>query len=72
MARSNWDRVAGAVALASLFDALDQVSQNMNVLGQKMGDVRARGYRFGRDWENRIGVTAAALACTAADCDAVA
>lgn len=55
MARSNWDRVAGGVALASLFDALNEVSQNLNVLGQKMGDIRARGYRFGRDWENKIG-----------------
>ena len=54
MARNNWDRVASGVALATLFDALDDVSQNIDVLGQKMGDVRARGYRFGRDWEEKI------------------
>ncbi len=53
-ARSNWDRVAGGVALAALYDALDEVSQNLNVLGQKMGDVRARGYRFGRDWDSNF------------------
>jgi hypothetical protein len=54
MARSNWDRVAGAVALAAMFDALDDVTQNLDVLGQKLGDVRARGYRFGRDWDSNI------------------
>ena len=54
MARANWDRVAGAVALASLFNALDDVSQNLDVLGQKLGDVRARGYRFGRDWDGIV------------------
>jgi hypothetical protein len=53
-ARSNWDRVAGAIALATLFNALENVSQNLNVLGQKLGDVRGRGYRFGRDWDNEV------------------
>jgi hypothetical protein len=53
-ARAHWDRVAGAVALASVFDALDNVTQNLDVLSQKLGDVRARGYRFGRDWDSTI------------------
>ncbi|MDF1514980.1 MAG: hypothetical protein P1S60_14310, partial [Anaerolineae bacterium] len=53
-ARANWDRVAGGVALAALFDTLDDVTHNLDVLSQKMGDVRARGYRFGRAWEEQI------------------
>jgi hypothetical protein len=54
MARANWDRIAGAAALATLFDALDDVSHNLDILDQKLSDVRARGYRFGRDWDGII------------------
>jgi hypothetical protein len=53
-ARANWDRVAGGVALASMLDALENVSHNLDALRQKLGNARARGYRFGRDWESKI------------------
>lgn len=52
--RSNWERVAGGVALASLFDALEQVTGQLNGVSQALASVRARGYRFGRDWETQV------------------
>lgn len=53
--QNNWQRVAGTVALASLFDVLDDVTGDLDSLSQKLADVRARGYRFGRDWETQLG-----------------
>jgi hypothetical protein len=51
----SWQRVAGTLALASLFDVLDDVTGDLDSLSQKLADVRARGYRFGRDWETQVG-----------------
>ena len=53
--QNDWQRVAGTLALASLFDVLDDVTGDLNNLSQKLADVRARGYRFGRDWETQLG-----------------
>jgi len=53
--QNNWQRVAGTLALASLFDVLDDVTGDLDSLSQKLADVRARGYRFGRDWETQLG-----------------
>ncbi|MGC9469640.1 MAG: hypothetical protein ACP5HS_13675, partial [Anaerolineae bacterium] len=53
-ARSRWERLAGTVALASLFDTLDDVSTGIDQLDQALSQVRGRGYRFGRDWEAQL------------------
>lgn len=53
-AQSNWDRIASGIALTSLMSGINAVSQNLDLLGQKLGNVRARGYRFGRDWESQM------------------
>jgi len=52
--QTNWQRVAGMMALTSLFDTLDDVTGNLDTITHRLGDVRARGYRFGRDWEDRV------------------
>lgn len=52
---TNWQRVAGTLALASLFDVLDDVTGGLDSLSQELADVRARGYRFGRSWETQLG-----------------
>ncbi len=52
--RSDYERVAGAVALASLVDALENVTSNIDNVSRGLADVRARGYRFGRDWETQL------------------
>ncbi len=52
--RSNWESIAGGVALASLFDALEQVTGQIDGVSQALSSVRARGYRFGREWETQL------------------
>ena len=52
--RSNWERVAGAVAMTSLFETLERTTQNLHNLDRSLAEVRARGYRFGRDWETQL------------------
>lgn len=54
MVRSDWERVAGMVALASLFDVLENLTTDLDSTDQLVADVRARGYRFGRDWETQL------------------
>ena len=52
--RSSWERVAGTVALAALFDTLENVTSNIDQVGNDVANVRARGYRFGRAWESQM------------------
>lgn len=49
--RSRWEQLAGEVALASLFDRLTDITSDIDKLDNDIGDLRARGYRFGRTWE---------------------
>jgi hypothetical protein len=53
-ARANWQRVSGALALTTLFDALENVSTNLDGLSNELSDIRSRGYRFGRSWEKQV------------------
>lgn len=53
--RTDWQRVAGALALTALFDSLENVSSSLDTLSSDLSDVRARGYRFGRRWETQLG-----------------
>lgn len=52
-AQARWQRVAGAVALGALFDQLEDVTSRVGNLGNEINNVRARGYRFGRNWEEK-------------------
>lgn len=51
---SQWDRVAGMMALTTIFNTLDTLGTEINRLGSDVSDIRARGYRFGRDWDERF------------------
>ncbi|MCU0519248.1 MAG: hypothetical protein MUF84_00945 [Anaerolineae bacterium] len=42
--------------MASLFDVLEQVTGNLNKVDRDLSSIRARGYRFGRDWETQVGL----------------
>ncbi|MBN1248099.1 MAG: zinc ribbon domain-containing protein [Anaerolineae bacterium] len=53
--RTDWQRVAGTLALTALFDSLENVSHSLDTLSGDLSDVRARGYRFGRNWETQLG-----------------
>lgn len=50
-AQARSQRLAGLVALGALFDHLEDVTSSVGSLGSEIADVRARGYRYGRDWE---------------------
>jgi hypothetical protein len=52
--RTNWERAAGLVSFAGLLDTIERVDTDMGELKQALSDVRARGYRFGRDWESNL------------------
>ena len=52
--RSNWERVAGAIAMTAIFETLERTTNNLHNLDRSLTDVRARGYRFGRDWETQL------------------
>jgi hypothetical protein len=52
--RSYWERVAGAVAMTSVFETLERTTQNLHSLDRSLAEIRARGYRFGRDWETQL------------------
>jgi LSD1 subclass zinc finger protein len=52
--RTSWDRVAGTVGLASIHEAIDKVSSRVDTLAMDLDTVRARGYRYGRDWETQL------------------
>ncbi len=52
--RTSWDRVAGTVALASVHEAIDKVSSSVDAVGVDLESLRARGYRYGRDWETQL------------------
>jgi uncharacterized protein YukE len=54
MVRSNWGRVAGTLALASLVNLVQDVDGKLQQVDRALDDVRARGYRFGRDWEPQM------------------
>lgn len=53
-ARSRWQRLAGMVALGALFDHLEDVTSSVGSLGNEIAEVRARGYRYGRSWEETV------------------
>jgi predicted nucleic acid-binding Zn-ribbon protein len=52
-ARTHWERLAGMVALAALFDQLSSVTSEIDGLDNEIAELRARGYRFGRTMEER-------------------
>lgn len=51
--RSRWERAATNIALTSALDALENVTAQVQEMNQALSDIRARGYRFGRNWESR-------------------
>ena len=54
MLRSRWDSVAGKATLASLYGGLDAMTNQLNELLTTVSRLRARGYRYGRGWEDQI------------------
>jgi hypothetical protein len=52
--RTNWERVAGAVALASLHESIEKVTNRVDTVGRDLEALRSRGYRYGRDWETQL------------------
>lgn len=52
-ARTRWERLAGMVALSTLFDQLSSVTSTVDGLDLEIAELRARGYRFGRTLEER-------------------
>ncbi|MGC9357304.1 MAG: hypothetical protein ACP5GX_05535, partial [Anaerolineae bacterium] len=50
--RSQWERLAGLAALATLHDRLEDIGSTVQGLEGRINDVRARGYAFGRGWED--------------------
>lgn len=52
--QSNWQRVAGTVALASLVNAIENVTVRIDDVGRNLATIRSRGYRYGRDWETQL------------------
>lgn len=52
-ARARWQRLTGLVALGALFDHLEDVTSRVGNLGNEIAEVRARGYRYGRSWEEK-------------------
>ncbi len=53
-ARTNWERVAGAVALASVSSALENVMGDIDTAAQSLAELRSRGYRYGGGWESQL------------------
>jgi len=49
--RARWEGAAALAGLAILYDHLEDVTNTVNGLDHHVGDLRARGYVFGRDWE---------------------
>ncbi|MFP4345056.1 MAG: hypothetical protein ACLFU8_10210 [Anaerolineales bacterium] len=50
---SNWSRVAGTAALTTVLDRMEDVGTRINTLDHRVERLRARGYIFGRGWEDR-------------------
>jgi len=51
---SRWNSVAGRASLASLYSGMDAMANQLNRLMTGVSDLRARGYRYGRTWEDQI------------------
>lgn len=51
--RTRWERLAGLAALAALYDRLEDMTGVVGGLGERVSDLRARGYYFGRGWEEQ-------------------
>lgn len=51
--RTRWERVAGLAALAALYDRLEDMTGIVGGLRERVADLRARGYYFGRGWEEQ-------------------
>ena len=51
--RTRWERLAGLAALAALYDRLEDMTGIVGGLGERVADLRARGYYFGRGWEEQ-------------------
>lgn len=51
---SNWSRVAGTAALTSVLDRMEDVGTRIHRLDERVQGLRARGYVFGRGWEDRV------------------
>lgn len=52
--RSRWDSVAGKATLAPLYSGMDAMTNQLNALATGVSDLRARGYRYGRGWEEQV------------------
>lgn len=52
--RSRWERAAGLATLAALYDGLENMTGRISGMGNRMADLRARGYWFGRGWEDEV------------------
>lgn len=51
---SRWDRVSGMIALAGIFNTLESLTNDIHGLSNDVSRIRGRGYRFGRDWDERV------------------
>lgn len=51
--RTRWERLAGLAALAALYDRLEDMTGIVGGLRERVADLRARGYYFGRGWEEQ-------------------
>lgn len=52
-ARARWQRLTGLATLGALFDHLDDVASRVGNLQNEINEVRGRGYRYGRSWEEK-------------------
>ena len=46
--------MVGMVALAGVFSTLESLSSDIDGLNNDVSRIRGRGYRFGRDWDERV------------------
>lgn len=51
---SRWDSAAGKATLASLYGNMDSMTNQLNRLVNGISNLRTRGYRYGRTWEEQI------------------
>jgi predicted nucleic acid-binding Zn-ribbon protein len=51
---SRWNSAAGKATLASLYGNVDAMTNQLNRLVNGISNLRTRGYRYGRTWEEQI------------------
>ncbi|MDY0020584.1 MAG: hypothetical protein RBT47_11330 [Anaerolineae bacterium] len=57
--RNRWERLAGLAGLGALYDRFEDMTSSVNALDEQISSLRARGYQFGRGWEDQAGALSA-------------